>query len=303
VTGKRYELATRRSTAALSSGERRRRRQRRHALALLVAMAALLALCGWVIAGAPGVALSVAIGALMLVALLRLPPSLVLNALRARPASPWECRELLQIAEGLAERAGLGVVPRLYRIEERLPLAFTIGSGDEATIVLSSGLLAELAVREVAAVVAHEIVHVRNGDIAMMQLASAVGLATRMMTRAGLFLILFGLLANLLSLARLPLAPLLLITIAPIAVTLLQLVLARSREGEADLEAAELMGDPQPLASALIKIRRREEALLRGMFPYAMPLRVPPLLRDHPVTEERIRRLLAMADHDAGTNR
>jgi len=257
-------------------------------------MAALLSLCGWVIAGAQGVLLSIASGAFMLAVLHQLPPSLILNALRARPMSPWDAGELTALVEALSTRAGLSVSPSLYQVTERLPLALTIGNRHDAAIVLSNGLIGELNVREVAAVVAHELVHIRNGDIAMMQLASAVGLATRMMTRVGLYLILFSLLANLLSLAQLPLGSLLLITAAPIAVTLLQLALSRSREGEADLEAAELLGDPQPLAAALIKIRRREEALLRGMFPYAMPLRVPPLLRDHPVTEERIRRLLSL---------
>jgi len=75
---------------------------------------------------------------------------------------------------------------------------------------------------------------------------------------------------------------------------LLQLALSRTREGEADLEAAELTGDPHGLASALVKMRRQEQMLLRGRFPTAAPLRVPSLFRDHPATEERIQALLAM---------
>jgi heat shock protein HtpX len=91
-----------------------------------------------------------------------------------------------------------------------------------------------------------------------------------------------------------PVIPLLILAVAPVGVGLLQLALSRTREGEADLEAAELTGDPQGLASALVKLRRREQMLLRGRFPTAVPLRVPSLFRDHPATGERIQALLTM---------
>jgi heat shock protein HtpX len=95
-----------------------------------------------------------------------------------------------------------------------------------------------------------------------------------------------------------PIVPLLVLAVAPLGVGLLQLALSRTREGEADLEAAELTGDPHGLASALVKMRRQEQMLRRGRFPASV--RVPSLLRDHPATEERIRALLAMSQpHDA----
>jgi heat shock protein HtpX len=84
------------------------------------------------------------------------------------------------------------------------------------------------------------------------------------------------------------------LAVAPLGVGLLQLALSRTREGEADLEAAELTGDPHGLASALAKLRRREQMLLRGRLPTTAVLRVPSLFRDHPATEERIQALLAM---------
>jgi heat shock protein HtpX len=91
-----------------------------------------------------------------------------------------------------------------------------------------------------------------------------------------------------------PLVSLLVLAVAPRGVGLLQLALSRTREGAADLEAAELTGDPHGLALALIKLRRREQMLLRGRFPTAMPLRLLSLFRDHPATEQRIQPLLAM---------
>ena len=85
------------------------------------------------------------------------------------------------------------------------------------------------------------------------------------------------------------------LALAPLGINLLQLALARTREAEADFEAAELTGDPLGLASALIKMRDEERALLRNRYPGSALLRVPSLFRDHPATEERIQRLLAMA--------
>jgi heat shock protein HtpX len=76
---------------------------------------------------------------------------------------------------------------------------------------------------------------------------------------------------------------------------LLLSALSRTREAEADLENVELTGDPLGLAFALIKMRDRERALLQRRHPGMILMPVPPLFRDHPATEERLRRLLRMA--------
>jgi heat shock protein HtpX len=104
-----------------------------------------------------------------------------------------------------------------------------------------------------------------------------------------------GLVLRAVSASAFPLLPLMVLALAPLGVNLLQLALARTREAEADLEAAEVTGDPLGLASALIKMRDEERALLRNRYPGSALLRVPSLFRDHPATEERIQRLLAMA--------
>lgn len=94
------------------------------------------------------------------------------------------------------------------------------------------------------------------------------------------------------SLAEFPLLALLVLAAAPTAVGLLRLALSRVREAEADLEAAELTGDPAGLAAALVKLRRWQERLLHQLSPTAHPLHLPTLFDDHPPTEERIRRLM-----------
>jgi len=114
------------------------------------------------------------------------------------------------------------------------------------------------------------------------------------LSQIGLLLVFLSLFLRVTAVQTLPIAPLIILIVAPIAVSMLQLALSRAREGEADLEAAELTGDPHALASALVKMRRHEQMPLRGRFPTVAPLRIPSLFRDHPATEERIRALLAM---------
>jgi heat shock protein HtpX len=151
-----------------------------------------------------------------------------------------------------------------------------------------------MTAREIRGILAHEIVHVRNGDLALMQLAMVVGQLTRTVSQIAFLLVFFSLFLRTVSAPSLPIVPLLVLAFAPLGVGLLQLALSRTREGEADLEAAELTGDPHGLASALAKLRRREQMLLHGRFPTVATLRVPSLFRDHPATEERIEALLAM---------
>jgi heat shock protein HtpX len=278
-----------------TDSERRRRRSRRHTVLLLVAMAALLAYCGWVVAGWEGAVWSIFASAVMLPAFRRIPSELVLRAIGARPVLPSEAPELYDLLDELCRRAGVAEPPRLCWVGERFPVAFTIGDSGRATIVLSQGLVSGLEEREVRGVLAHEIVHVRNRDIALMQLAMVVGRLVRVLAQIAIIAVFLSLFLRAAGAVALPLGSLLLLAVAPTGVGLLQLALSREREAEADLEAAELTGDPEGLASALAEIRRRERAALARRFPGARMLRMPALLRDHPATEERIRRLLQMA--------
>jgi heat shock protein HtpX len=207
----------------------------------------------------------------------------------------WQAPVLYEMLDGLCRRAGLDRVPHLCWVGERFPVAFTIGGGEATTIALSEGLVHGMTVREIRGILAHEIVHVRNGDIALMQLAMVVGQLTRTLSQIAFLLVFFSLFMRTVSAPSFPIVPLLVLAVAPLGVGLLQLALSRTREGEADLEAAELTGDPHGLASALVKMRRQEQMLLRGRFRTATPVRVPSLLRDHPATEERIQALLAMS--------
>ena len=261
-------------------------------------MTLLLAYCGWIVAGWEGVQWILFGGVLMFVLMRQVRPELLLRALRARPVGRDVAPELHDVLDELCLRAGVAAVPGLYRVWERSPLAMTVGEGEEATIVLSDGLIEALSLRELAGILAHEIVHLRNHDLALTRLAIVVAMLTRLITQFGLLLIFVSLLLRAVAANGLPILPLLALVAAPIGVSLLQLALSRAREREADLQAAELTGDPRALAAALAKIRHAERMLLQGRFRGAVPIRLPALLRTHPATEDRIRRLLAMADPD-----
>jgi heat shock protein HtpX len=277
-----------------ADSERRRRHIRHHTALLLTAMAALLSYCGWIVAEWDGILWSLVGGVVMLILVRRVPTGLVLRTIGARPVTRWEAPVPYEIIDALCRRAGVERVPHLCWVGERFPVAFTIGGGEATTIALSEGLIRGMTAREIRGILAHEIVHVRNGDLALMQLAMVVGQLTRTVSQIALLLVFFSLFLRTVSAPSFPIVPLLLLAVAPLAVGLLQLALSRTREGEADLEAAELTGDPHGLASALVKLRRQEQMLLRGRFPTAVPLQVPSLFRDHPATEERIQALLAM---------
>jgi heat shock protein HtpX len=295
ASGRRYIT----TPIAARSSARRRWRSQAQIVALLAAMGGLLAYCGWIVAGWHGIAWSILAGALSLAAVRRVPPEMFLAAMRAERLLPEEAPELQAHFAALCRRAGLSPMPALYRLDEALPLAFSLGAGDRAAVVVADSLLAGLTRRELAGIVAHEIIHLRNGDIALQQIGLVLGWLARLLSQFGMILIFIGLVMRIFSLAEFPLLELLVLAVAPIGVGLMRLALSRAREAEADLGAADLTGDPAGLAAALVKLRQWQERLLRQLVPTAHPLHLPSLFDDHPPTEQRIRRLLGLPQRAA----
>lgn len=269
----------------------RRLRDEAHALILLCAMGGLMGYCGWIVSGEAGIAWSVLLGLAFLAVVRHVHPDSVLRAIGARPIHGSRAITIEQRVRVLCERAGLRPAPRLYRVAVELPLAFSLGEGDAAAIVVTDRLLRSLDLGELTGVLAHELVHLRNGDIVLMQWGLVLGWVTRLVSQVGCVLLLIGLAANALSLARFPLVSLVVLAFAPLLSTLLRLALARDREAEADAAAAALTGDPEALASALLKIREGQQGQLKRLFPGARSFHLPTLLADHPPTEQRIRTL------------
>jgi heat shock protein HtpX len=173
--------------------------------------------------------------------------------------------------------------------------AFTVGNRADSAIALTDGLLRRLTMREITAVLAHEVSHVANNDMWVMGLADLVSRITSTLSLFGQMLVLINLPLLMLGGVTLPWLPLLLLVAAPTISALLQLALSRAREYDADLDGAQLTGDPAGLASALQKLERYQGGLLERVLLPGRRIPDPSLLRTHPHTEERVRRLLALA--------
>lgn len=258
---------------------------------LLAGMAGLLGLLGWILAGPDGLVWSATVGALALWASPRVSPRLVLALYGAREIQAGQAPELYALVKELACRAGLPQMPRLYYVPSRVPNAFTVGARGNGAVTLTDGLLRSLALRELAGVLAHEIAHIRNNDLRVMGLADAVNRLTAFLSTVGQLLVVFMLPFALIGAVEFPVLPLAVLVLAPLASSVLELALSRTREYDADAAAAELTGDPEGLALALAKLERSRERWSARIF---LPVADPALLRTHPPTPERIQRLLAL---------
>jgi heat shock protein HtpX len=195
--------------------------------------------------------------------------------------------------QALSQRAGLAHTPTLYYVRSPITNAFAVGQADDAAIAVTDGLLRRLTVRQIVGVIAHEISHVRAGDTSIMGFSDAISRLVQGLSYFGMLTVLLTLPVTLTG----DLRPLLVagaLVVLPSLTTFLQLALSRSREYDADLEAATLTGDPEGLAAALEVLERADGRLWeRIMVPHG---RVPDplLLRTHPPTAERTRRLRSL---------
>lgn len=275
---------------------RRRRHQTNndlHSLVLVGGLGAITALSAWLLWGGLGVIVTLAMIALLHIFAPRVPPELVMRMYRARQLDPVNGGQIVHILETLAARANLLATPRLYVIPSMTLNAFATGSRDAAVVGVTEGLLRRLSLRELAGVLAHEISHVRNNDLAVMSIADMMTRITQLMSYLALFLAIFNLPAWLLGDSDISLLALLLLYLAPTIGSLLQLGLSRTREYDADLEGATLTGDPDGLASALEKLERYQGKFWEDMTLPVPGRRIPQpsVLRTHPPTEERVARL------------
>jgi heat shock protein HtpX len=194
----------------------------------------------------------------------------------------------------LARRAGLPSVPRLHYVGTPAVQALAAGSSADSAIALSDGLLRLLSRRELSAVIAHEIWHIRQNDLGLLRLAlGAVRLTQIMCLAAGLLVLLFGPLDPVDGVAPDTWSLLLLIVLAPSASLLLWLGLSRTREYDADAGAAALTGDPEALASALRHLERAAGPAWERLSRQGQG--ASPWLRTHPSAAERIARLMELA--------
>jgi heat shock protein HtpX len=177
---------------------------------------------------------------------------IVLSMHGAREVSAASSPEFYRLVEDLARRAALPM-PKVYVIDTPQPNAFATGRDPEhAAVAATTGLLNSLTYDEIAGVMAHELAHVKNRDTLVMTITATIAGAIGMLAN---FAFLFrggGSRNNPLGAVGVLLAMIL----APIAATLVQLAISRTREYGADAVGAEISGNPLALASALQKLEQ-----------------------------------------------
>jgi heat shock protein HtpX len=261
---------------------------------MLAGMAALLGAIGWLLGGAEIVVGIIVAGVVVFLMGPRVSPRLILRLYAAQRLDHRSAPGLQRLLMDLSVRANLNRAPDLYYVPSQVINAFTVGGRNDAAIAITDGMLRELNARELAGVLAHELSHVRHNDTRVMGLADLVARFTHFLSLFGQLLILINLPLILLTDATVPWTAVLLLVFAPNIAALLQLALSRTREFRADLGAVDITGDPEGLASALSKLEYQQQGLLQRLFLPQRQQAEPSLLRTHPGTHERVRRLLAL---------
>ncbi len=268
-------------------------------LLLLLGLGLILSLIGWIIGGMLLVIIS--IGLLLFAYYMNssVSPAWLLRMYHARPIPYAHAPSLYDALKILCQRAELGYVPTLYHIPSPVMNAFTIGNEENSVIALSSGLLKRLSFRECVGVLAHEVSHCLHQDIRVMSFADLASRMTTLLSHFGYLLLLINLPLLLAGYVVFHWELILTLILAPLATTLLQLALSRTREYDADLRAAILLGDPRPLAEALHKTEHYQGRLLEQIYMPGKRIAEPSIIRTHPPSEERIKRLLALLEQDS----
>jgi heat shock protein HtpX len=177
--------------------------------------------------------------------------SLAIRASGAVPVSEEEAPNLHWAVGEIARRAGISK-PRVYFIDQPQPNAFATGRNPEHAVVAVTRGLVDMCDRdELMGVIAHEVGHIRHRDILIGSVAAAIATAISFVANMAMWAGMFG--GNDED-SPSPVAVIAIALTAPLAAGLLQMALSRSREFEADRAGAELLGDPEPLARALLKL-------------------------------------------------
>ena len=264
---------------------------------LLTLLTLILVLAGIYFGGEDGALLAFGIAAVINFTSYFYSDKIALRMYNAQPATREELPRVYAVVDRLAGRDGIPM-PKIYVIPTESPNAFATGRNPRhASVAVTHGILGLLNDEELEGVLAHELSHVRNRDILTSSIAATLAGAITILARMAFW---FGG-----GRRRGGLGALFMLLLAPLAATLIQLWVSRTREYEADASGAHLTGNPYALASALEKISAvsRQVPLLASpnsahlfiIAPLLSGETFASLFSTHPPVQKRIERLIGRA--------
>lgn len=271
---------------------------------LLGLLTGLLVIAGGVIGGNSGMWLGFMFAVVLNFGSYWFSDKIALKMAGAREVSYAEAPELHDLVARLAQASGLPK-PRVAIVDADAPNAFATGRNpNNGLVAVTTGIVKILDRRELAAVISHELGHIRNRDILISAIAATFAGAITMLAHIGQFAMIFGGRSDDDDDGGGIFGALLMIILAPIAATIIQLAISRSREFGADRTGAEVGGDPEALASALEKLDAYSREIPLPVNPAASHMFIvkpltgfsmQSLFSSHPPTEQRVARLRQIA--------
>ncbi len=270
--------------------------------ALLAALSGLLiTISYWMIGGTAGLMIGIAIAAITNLVSWYQSDKIALAAYRAQPVSPSDAPKLYRMVERLSAKANIPT-PGVYIVPGPNANAFATGRDPEnAAIAVTEGILDILSEKELEGVIAHELTHIINRDTLTQAVSATIAGAISFVAQMVTYSLWFGGSSQDSDRDANPLGILLTVTLAPLAASVIQLAISRTREYSADAGAAKLTGNPRALARALQRLDATAQRIPMPANPAFEPLLIinplngeilGNLFRTHPSTKARIEALL-----------
>jgi heat shock protein HtpX len=270
---------------------------------LLTALTLFLLFMGQIFGGGRGLVIAFGLAIVMNFVSYFWSDKIALKMYRAQPVTREQLPRAYEVVERLTQKMGIPM-PKMYVIPMESPNAFATGRNpNHASVAMTEGILNLLNDEELEGVLAHELGHVRNRDILISSVAATLAGAITLLARMGYWASLFGGMGG----ERDDrdrgggFVALLMLILAPIAATLIQLAVSRSREYQADATGAQVTGNPYALANALRKLDASSKRLplqaspstahLFIVAPFLGGMNFANLFSTHPPIAKRIERL------------